>query len=169
MKCEHVITWSAARAIRRSTPWMCDCGCLSTQPWWRPYSVACTVTSHGTRRRRASDARGRGDEPVVRVDEVEAAAELGARGQHVLVHVLDPRDERVEVVLGEVRLAHAMDDDAVAILDRLQPPAAAGDDVHLVAVAHELLRQLAHVPREAALHDRRVLPRQRQNPHGLAP
>ena len=32
MKSEQVITWSAARTIRRSTPWMCDCGCLSTQP-----------------------------------------------------------------------------------------------------------------------------------------
>src|SRR3954447_18324867 len=46
--------------MRRSTAWMCDCGCLSTQPWWRPYSVACTVTSHGTpaswERRRAAPA-----------------------------------------------------------------------------------------------------------------
>ena len=114
-------------------------------------------------------ARRRGDQPVVRVDEVEAAAELGARGQHVLVHVLDPGDERVEVVLGEVGLAHAVHGDAVAILDRLQPPAAARDDVDLVPVAHQLLGELAHVPREAALDDRRVLPRQRQNPHGLAP
>src|SRR5690349_2018875 len=30
------------------------CGCLSTQPWWRPYPVACTVTSHGTPASRAS-------------------------------------------------------------------------------------------------------------------
>src|SRR5687767_8417558 len=30
------------------------CGCLSTQPWWRPYSVAWTVTSHGTPASRAS-------------------------------------------------------------------------------------------------------------------
>ena len=111
----------------------------------------------------------RGDEPVVRVHEVEAAAELGAGGQHVLVHVVDPRDEGVEVVLGELRLAHAMDHDAVAVLDGLEPPAAARDDVHLVPVAHQLLGELAHVPREAALDDRRVLPRQGQNPHGLAP
>src|SRR3954452_2886849 len=54
MYAEQAITRSAARAIRRSTPWMCDCGCLSTQPWWRPYSVACTVTSHGTPASRAS-------------------------------------------------------------------------------------------------------------------
>ena len=165
MKCEQVITRSAPRTIRRSTPWMCDCGCLSTQPWWRPYSVACTVTSHGTPAAPRERARRGGDEPVVRVHEVEAAAELDARGQHVLVHVVDPGDERVEVVLREVGLAHAVHDHAVAVLDRRQPPAAAGDDVHLVAVAHELLGQLAHVPREAALDDRRVLPREGQDAH----
>src|SRR5829696_2939796 len=47
------MTRSASRTIRRSTAWMCDCGCLSTQPWWRPYSVAWTVTSHGTPAARA--------------------------------------------------------------------------------------------------------------------
>src|SRR3954467_2255176 len=40
--------------MRRSTPWMCFCGCFFTQPWWRPCSVACTVTSHGHLKRRAS-------------------------------------------------------------------------------------------------------------------
>ncbi len=63
-------------------------------------------------------ARRGGDQPVVRVHEVEAAAELDARGEHVLVHVVDPGDERVEVVAREVRLAHAVDDHAVAVLDR---------------------------------------------------
>src|SRR5829696_6148554 len=48
------MTRSAARTIRRSTPWMWRCGCLSTQPWWRPCSVAWTVTSHGQPKRRAS-------------------------------------------------------------------------------------------------------------------
>src|SRR3954454_22395949 len=48
------MTWSAARTIRRSTPWMCFCGCFLTQPWCRPCSVACTVTSHGHLKRRAS-------------------------------------------------------------------------------------------------------------------
>src|SRR5215207_9691328 len=48
------MTRSAARTIRRSTPWMWRCGCLSTQPWWRPCSVAWTVTSHGHAKRRAS-------------------------------------------------------------------------------------------------------------------
>src|SRR3954447_6215255 len=54
MYAEQVTTRSARFAIHFSTPWMCDCGCLSTQPWWRPYSVACTVTSQGTRAARAS-------------------------------------------------------------------------------------------------------------------
>src|SRR4051812_18272946 len=48
------MTCSAARTMRRSTPWMCFCGCFFTQPWWRPCSVACTVTSHGQPKRRAS-------------------------------------------------------------------------------------------------------------------
>ena len=105
----------------------------------------------------------------MRVHEVEAAAELGARGQHVLVHVVDPGDERVQVVLRELRLAHAVHGHAVPVLDRGQAPAAARDDVDLVAVAHELLGQLAHVPGEAALDDRRVLPGEAEDPHGLAP
>src|SRR4051794_4790536 len=33
---------------------MCFCGCFLTHPWCRPCSVACTVTSHGHRKRRAS-------------------------------------------------------------------------------------------------------------------
>ena len=98
--------------------------------------------------------------------EVEAAAELDAGGEHVLVHVVDPRDERVEVVAREVRLADAVDDHAVAVLDRLELTAAAGDDVDLVAVAHELLGELADVPCQPALDDRRVLPREGQDAHG---
>jgi hypothetical protein len=74
------------------------------------------------------------------------AAVLGgvkaARGQHVGVHALDPGDERVEVVARELRLTDAVDGHAVAVLDGGQPPAAAREHVHLVAVAHELLGQL---------------------------
>ena len=113
-------------------------------------------------------AGGRGDEPVVRVHEVEPAAELRARGEHVLVHVVDPGDERVEVVLRELGLAHAVHVHAVALLVRGQAPAAARDDVHLVPVAHQLLGELAHVAREATLHDRRVLPREGQDAHADA-
>src|SRR3954447_15323801 len=54
MYAEQVMTRSASRTMRRSTPWMWRWGCLSTQPWWRPCSVACTVTSHGHPKRRAS-------------------------------------------------------------------------------------------------------------------
>ena len=49
--------------------------------------------------------------------------------------------------------------------ERRQPPAAARDHVDLDAERHELLGQLAHVAREAALHDRRVLPGQDQDAH----
>ena len=61
-------------------------------------------------------ARGVGDEPVVGVDEVEAAAELQPRGAHVRVHVVDPGDEGVDVAARELGLADAVDGDAVAVL-----------------------------------------------------
>jgi hypothetical protein len=128
---------------------------------------------HGDEPGHAAAARERprrgGHQPVVRVHEVEAAAELHARRQHVLVHVIDPGDERVEVVLREVRLAHAVHDHAMTILHGRQPAAAARDDVDVVAVARELLGQLADVAREAAFDDRRVLPGEGQDPHDLAP
>ena len=112
-------------------------------------------------------ARRAGDQPVVRVDEVELELvdQLRAGRAHVLVHVVDPGDERVEVVLGEVRLAHAVDDHAVAVLLGREVPAAARQHVHLVALRDELLGQLAHVARQAALDDRRVLPGEDQDAH----
>ena len=53
MYAEHAITCSARFAIHRSIPWMWLCGCLSTQPWWRPYSVAWIVTASGASKRLA--------------------------------------------------------------------------------------------------------------------
>ena len=72
---------------------------MSTQPWWRPYSVAWIVTTSGQRKRSREVVAGDGDEPVVAVDEVEveAVAQLDAGGEHVGVHVLDPGDELAEV------------------------------------------------------------------------
>ena len=89
---------------------MWHCGCLSTQPWWRPYSVAWIVTTNGQSKRLREVVAGAGDEPVVAVDEVEveAVAELDAGGEHVGVHVLDPGDELAEVARA-ARLAHAVD------------------------------------------------------------
>ena len=43
MYCEQTITPSARRAIHDSTPWTWACGCMSTQPPWRPCSVAWIV------------------------------------------------------------------------------------------------------------------------------
>jgi len=67
------------------------------------------------------------------------------------------RMKRLEVVLGVLRLAHAVDDHPVAQL--LGPAAAPAprEDVHLDVARHELLRQLADVARQPALDDRRVL------------
>jgi hypothetical protein len=97
------------------------------------------------------------------VDEVEAAAQLEPGRAHVLVHVVHPRDERVHVAAREVGLAHAVDDHAVPVLDRVQVAAAAREHVHLDAVLHELLGELAHVAGEPSLDDRRVLPAQDEN------
>ena len=105
---------------------MCDCGCLSTQPWWRPYSVACTVTSHGTPASRASvrAAPATSQSWECTRSGASRSTQLLARGAHVLVHVVDPGDERVEVVLGEVGLAHAVDRHAMPVLAaaRWPPP-----------------------------------------------
>ena len=67
-------------------------------------------------------ARRAGDQPVVGVHEVERdrVAERGAGRAHVVVHGVDPAHEGVEVVLRELRLAHAVDGHAVAVLDRLR-------------------------------------------------
>ena len=91
-------------------------------------------------------------QPVVGVDEVERqrVAERGARGAHVVVHRVDPAHERVEVVLGELRLAHAVHGHAVAVLDRRQMAAAARQDVHFDTEPDEALGELADVPGEPA-------------------
>ena len=110
-------------------------------------------------------ARRARHQPVVGVDEVEGerVAERGARRAHVVVHRVDPADEGVEVVLGELGLAHAVHRHAVAVLDRSQAPAAAGQHVHLDAGPDQPLGELADVASEPALDDRRVLPRQDQD------
>jgi hypothetical protein len=101
------------------------------------------------------------------MDEVERelVAERGAGRAHVVVHGVDPRHEGVEVVLGELRLTHAVDGHAVAVLDRLEAPAAAGEHVHLDAAADQPLGQLANMAGQPALDDRRVLPGQDQDAH----
>ena len=53
--------------------------------------------------------------------------------------------------------------DAVAILLRRQAAAAAREDVDLGALGDELLGELAHVARQPALDDRRVLPGEDQD------
>ncbi len=125
-------------------------------------------------------AGGAGHQPVVGVHEVdvEALDQVRAGGAHVLVHVVDPRDEGVEVVLREVGLPHAVDRHAVAVLnvvaegdreeraDRLAGEtvsSASREDVDFGALGDELLGQLAHVAREPALDDRGVLPGEDQD------
>ena len=139
---------------------------MSTQPWWRPYSVAWIVTANGAAEAVGQVVAGGGDQPVVAVDDVEvvAVAHLHARGEHVRVHVLDPGDELAQVARA-LRLAHAVDDHAAGLLLGRVLLAPAGEHVHVHALSGEVLGQLAHVPREAALDQRRVLPGEDQGPH----
>ncbi len=124
------------------------------------------VDRHHQRRAQALGevvARDR-DEPVVPVYEieVEAVAELDARREHVRVHVLDPGDELSELGRPE-RLAHAVEVDTLHDLLRGRLLAATGQNVHLDALGGKILRELSHVPRKAALDQRRVLPGQHQD------
>src|SRR4051812_3296935 len=112
---------------------------------------------------------GRRDEPVVRVNEVEIhpLAELLPCGRQVTIHVLDPGDERVEVVLREIRLGDAVHEDSMPFLDRRPMATAARQHVHLGALVDEALGKLADMPRQAAFDDRWVLPREDEDtpPH----
>ena len=91
--------------------------------------------------------------------------------EHVLVHLLHPREEAVEVARPP-RLGHAvhrhppLPRTAGHIQLGLAARRAAREHVHAHALAHEALRQLAHVARQAALDHRRVLPGEHQ--HALA-
>ena len=166
MYAEHAITCSARFAIQRSIPWMWLCGCLSTHPWWRPYSVAWIVIASGASKRLArwspatatsqscpcttsKSKRSPSSTPAASMSvfmcstqAMNSPSSAGRRGsQHpVQVHALDD-------LLGRRLLA------------------AAREDVHVDALADEVLRHLAHVPREPALDQRRVLPGQDQDPH----
>ena len=105
-------------------------------------------------------------EPVVAVHdvEVEAVADLDARGEHVRVHVLDPGDELTEVARA-LGLAHAVDRHAAALLLERVLLAPAREHVHVDAALGQVLGQLAHVAREPTLDQRRVFPGQDQSAH----
>src|SRR5207253_458531 len=111
-----------------------------------------TRGSQGTRRRRRARRRTlacwrRSSRPF-------------AGKRKVAVHVADPGDEGIEVVLREVGFGNPVDHYAVAVL--LQRPVAAASREHmkLGALADKPLRQLANVARKTALDDRRVFPRE---------
>jgi hypothetical protein len=99
------------------------------------------------------------DEPVVTVDEIEAVAvaELDPRGEHVGVHPLDPGDELVQLG-GASRLPDPVDVDPGHRLLGRRLLAAAGEQVDLVVALDQALGELADVPGEPALDQRRVLP-----------
>ena len=109
---------------------------------------------------------GRGHEPVVAVDHVEvvAVAHLHAGGEHVRVHVLDPGHELAQVARA-LRLANPVDEHAAHLLLGGILLAPAGEHVNVHVLRGQVLRQLAHVARQPALDERRVLPGQDQDAH----
>ncbi len=144
---------------------MWRCGCLSTQPWWRPYSVAWMVVTRGAPKRRArwSPAIATSQSwPWTRSKSIPVA-ELDPGGEHVGVHPLDPGDELAEV--GRVASARGR---GGCGRRRRSPPAG---DSSLPRVStwtsaparDEALGELAHVTGEPALDQRRVLPGEDQH------
>jgi hypothetical protein len=98
--------------------------------------------------------------------EVVAVPHLHSRGEHVGIHVLDPGHELAEVT-GALRLAHAVDHHSAHLLLRAILLAATGEHVHVDFLSGEVLGQLAHVARKPALDERRVLPGQDEDAHGV--
>ena len=139
---------------------------MSTQPWWRPYSVAWMVTTSGAAEALREVVAGRGHEPVVPVDHVEVVAvpHLHSCGEHVRVHVLDPGHELAQVARA-LRLANAVHEHAAHLLLGGILLAAAGKHVDVDSLGGQVLGQLAHVAGEPALDQRRVLPGQDQDAH----
>jgi len=115
------------------------------------------------------DGRGLGDEPVVAVDEVVSmlgGQRLAGRA-HVVVHLLHPRDEAVQLAR-PTGLAHAVNAHATGPSGArpdvlLAAGEAAGEHVHFHALADKRFSELANVSREPALDHGRVLPREEQH------
>ena len=86
---------------------------------------------------------------------------------HVVVHLLHPRDEAVQLAR-PTGLAHAVNAHATGP-SRARPPVlltageAAGEHVHFHALADKRFSELANVSREPALDHGRVLPREEQH------
>jgi len=134
-----------------------------------PALVAAVLGGVDRRHVRRAEPRGehvgrRRDEPVVAVDDTKAAARSqGAPGGgHAVVQLIDPAHERAELARRR-RSGDAVHANAGAHLVRRVAVAAARQHVHRLAVRGERLGELADVAREAALDDRRVLPREDQD------
>ncbi len=121
--------------------------------------------------------RGAGNEPVVAVNQVVGMlpGQCLTGGEHVLVHPLHPGHEAIEVAWPG-GLPHAMD---VHSTDLLGGPSldvgiranATREHIHCHSLADESLGELAHMPRQAALDHRRILPGEDQHTvtHSLDP
>ena len=158
-----MITRSAPRTIRRSTPWMCDCGCFSTQPWWRPYSVAWTVTSHGTCQRRASlrAAAATSQSCEWTRSKPPPSSSPAARMSSFMWSTQAMNASTSPRGKSGSRTRWTITPWRVLLASSCPPPRVR--TWTSTPSRDELLGELAHVPREAALDDRRVLPAEDQD------
>ena len=104
------------------------------------------------------------DKPVVAMDDVKVVAvtKLDAGRQHVGVHVLNPSDKFAKIT-GAARFRYAVNDYAGDLFLSQKLTVAAREHVNVNALHYELLSELAHMARQAALDDGRVLPGKNQN------
>jgi hypothetical protein len=96
--------------------------------------------------------------------ELESFAKPHAELAHVGVHAVHPVHKRVDVP-GKLWLADAMHHHPMAKLLGWEVSPAAGQDVNFHAFAHEVFGELSHVPCEATLDDRGILPGDQQHAH----
>ena len=109
------------------------------------------------------------NQPVVTVHKLIPALtrtpllrERRPRPHHVRVHPLHPPHEALQIAR-PVGLAHAVHAHPPALLHLQGFSRPASQHIHRHALAHQLLRQLAHMPRQPTLDHGRVLPGEDQH------
>ena len=152
-------------------PWMWLCGCLSTQPWWRPYSVAWIVIASGAPKRfaRWSPATATSQSwPCTRSKSKRSPSSTPAASMSVFMCSTQAMNSRQ--LRRALRLPHAV--------QRARPrrSSSAGDSSRprvstwtSTPWQARFSDELAHVAREAALDQRRVLPGEDQDAHRRSP
>ena len=140
---------------------------MSTQPWWRPYSVAWIVVTYGQRSRVASAAAAPATSqswPWTRSKRSRLPSWRPAACMCEFIPRPRRRTRRGRAASGpRARDARRPPRPSPTTAIAIDVAPAARQHVDLDARADQRLRELADVPREPARDDRRVLPRQDQD------